>query len=83
MVEPTESKGTPEAFGQGKTLPLLAAYAHSFSTALSSALDETFSLPDKGIGSPINCTLLLVLRFLAFVSLLDEYLMARATRMMR
>lgn len=51
MVEPTESKGTPEAFGQGKTLPLLAAYAHSFSTALSSALDETFSLPGKGIGS--------------------------------
>lgn len=82
MVEPTESKGTPEAFGQGKTLPLLAAYAHSL-TALSSALDETFSLPGKGIGSPINCTLLLVLRFLAFVSLLDEYLMARATRMMR
>lgn len=45
-----------------------------FSTALSSALDETFSLPMvEGIGSSINCTLLFVLRFLAFVSLLDEF----------
>lgn len=70
MIEATESKGTPEAFGQGKTLPLLAAYMHIRSQPRF-PLDETFSLPGKGIGSPINCILLLVPRFLAFVSLLE------------